>query len=248
MSEEAHLFITAEGEYLAGQALADAIKRHGVIRFNGLRAAHTSWIPDLRNADLTAPGAAQPKRGLEGKMLGDPSAWRPPTDSAWPQEARYANFSDANLQGANLSALDLSGANLSGARLAGALLGGAQLRRTDLSEADLHHADLRRADLFEANLAGANLGEASLEGASMVGAKVSADALSEATLDATTLLPDGLAYGAPESPWTVRIDAIREAAVKAVPEAAVAAEVMPAEAAPSFFARLWGKIKAWFGR
>ncbi len=244
MSEEAHLFINAEGEYLSGQALADAIKKHGVLRFNGLRAAHPTWRPDLRHADLTVSEAEKPKRGLEAKMLRDPSEWQP-GGSNWAQDARFVDFSGADLRGADLRALDLSGANLSGANLGDAQLGGAHLRRTDLSGADFGGADLCGADLFEADLTDARLTRTALKGTNLLGAEVRPEALSEAVLDELTLLPDGIAYGALDSPWTVRINDLRLAATQPIPEAA-AEPVAEAEARPSLLARLWNAIKRLF--
>ncbi|GAB4437580.1 MAG: hypothetical protein Kow00120_04930 [Anaerolineae bacterium] len=236
MSEETRLFADSAGERLSGQALADAIKEHGVIRFNGLRAAQPEWRPDLRQADLTVTPSEAPRRGLEAKLLRDPSEWQP-GKSNWAEEARFVDFSRADLTGADLRALDLSGANLSGAKLGNARLEGAQLRRTDLSGADLTGADLRGVDCFEANLSGANLGGAALAGANLLGADVSADALSEAVINETTLLPDGNPFGAPESAWTARIldlrGVVREPTALPSPEPPPAVEAASPEAAPT---------------
>lgn len=236
MSEEIRLFADPAGKRLSGQALADAIKEHGVIRFNGLRVAQPEWRPDLRQADLTVTLAEAPRRGLEAKLLRDPSEWQPGR-SNWAEEARFVDFSRADLTGADLRALDLSGANLSGANLGNARLEGAQLRRTDLSGADLTGADLRGTDCFEADLSGATLNGAALAGANLLGADVSADALSEAVINETTLLPDGNPFGASESAWTARIldlrGVVREPTAPPAHEPAPAVEAAPPEAAPT---------------
>ena len=256
MTQDIQLFTNPEGEFLCGQALADAIKEHGILRFNEARSSRIAWQPDLRNADLSIgqSGSGQPG-GIEGKMLRDPSEWKPPSAaSLWKGDARYADLHNADLGGANLRAINLNNANLSGANCAEASLRGAQMRRADLSGVCFDAADLSGADLFEADMARVSLRMAKLHGANLYDAQVTAEALSQAALNETTILPDCEPYRAATSRWTAQIDAARAATAQDTPEPPVAVvkpdtvDAEGAEARPTRLAQLWAKLKALFGR
>ncbi|MBN1287047.1 MAG: pentapeptide repeat-containing protein [Anaerolineae bacterium] len=260
-------FVDSEGKFLTGQALADAIKMHSMLRFNSAREYRIDWRPDLSNADLSVKqSTSQVSGGMQNKILRDPGEWKPPdAASLWKGDARYANFSGSDLGGANLNSLNLTSANFSGANLKDADLSGAQVRRGDFKEANCEDTRLNGADLFEADLTRANLRGADLRGANLYDTVVDAAALSRSLLDPTTILPDGEHYGNPESEWTNSINEAREiptedliAAMETVAEEVAAGSPAgagpagePAAAkkeAPSFFARLWAGIKRLFGR
>ena len=90
------------------------------------------------------------------------------------------------LVGADLREVKLRWADLREADLRGADLGGAKLRGADLGGADLRGADLRGAELDKGELRGAKL-----EGAR----NVTVCQLSEAIVDDTTKLPEGITMG-----------------------------------------------------
>ncbi len=241
MNEDIQRFLDADGEFLCGQALADAIKAHTILRFNDVRATRIDWRPNLVGGDLSAPKSKKHQTGgLQGKLLRDPSEWKPPgTAELWDGQAHYVNFSKSDLSEANLSALDLSGANFKQAVLRSTRLERAQIRRANFNNADLSTADLRQTDLFEADFTGAALEGADLSGANLCGAKIEAHMLACAVLNGYTLLPDGEPYGGEESTWTARVDAERAEAV--AEPAAEDGESL------SFFAWLGRTIKSWLG-
>jgi len=150
-------FRNGEGNPLKGQALADAIKRHGAEVFSAARADDPDWAPDLRNADLR-------RRILRGADL------------------RWANLSLADLSGADLRNADLRNADLTGARMNHIILVNADLRDADLREAKLISADLSGAKLTGADLRWAKLSGADLRGANLNLAKLYKADLREADL------------------------------------------------------------------
>lgn len=121
------------------------------------------------------------------------------------------DLTDADLTGADLVAADLSRATMDGARLGkadlsygcldgaecasaslyGATMVEATLRRVEARNANFERTDLRNASLRGANLLGARFRGADVRGADFTGAKLAADALADATVDATTVLADG---------------------------------------------------------
>ncbi len=107
-----------------------------------------------------------------------------------------SDLSRATIVGARLGKADLSygsldGADLTRASLYGAILIEAALRRVDGRNANFERTDLRNASFDGANLLGARFRGADVRGADFTGAKLAADALADATLDATTVLADG---------------------------------------------------------
>lgn len=124
---------------------------------------------------------------------------------------RRRDLSQARLVDADLTDADLAKADLTGARLHRADLTGATLARSTCDDAVFYRATLVKADLGggtarnagfeEANLRGANLAGADLRGAAFdgadarganfSGATLDADALDDAIVDTTTILPDG---------------------------------------------------------
>ncbi len=86
-----------------------------------------------------------------------------------------------SLKGVDLSRRDLTGIDLSSADLRGA-----NLMSADLSRANLEGADLSTANLDDANLQGANLWRANLHKADLLKA-----VLEGATLDDSTVMPEG---------------------------------------------------------
>jgi hypothetical protein len=97
-----------------------------------------------------------------------------------------ANLRNANLSLANLERSDLSNANLYGANLQGACLKRATLDQADMQFANLRDSNLRGAILWRANLHQADLRGADLQGANLMEAK-----LAGATLDGSTVMPEG---------------------------------------------------------
>src|SRR5918912_548604 len=109
---------------------------------------------------------------------------------------RWIDLSEALLARADLHRADLTGTDLRAANLGGANLIEAHLHQAILSEADLRAANLYKADLRGAKLSGATLQGANLTGADLTGAVVTGEklnttvSLAEATLHASTMLPD----------------------------------------------------------
>ena len=177
-------FRDGDGNPLKGQALADAIKRHGVAAFNAARADDPDWLPDLTDANLT--GVNLHEANLRNANLYD------------------ADLHEADLRNADLHSADLAHADLRGVNLRQADLYHANLRRADLSRADLNLINLREADLSAAKLSGAklryaklryaNLRHAVLRGADLHFADLTCADLSETNLSGAKGLLDPVAW------------------------------------------------------
>ena len=102
-----------------------------------------------------------------------------------------AVLKDCDYAGENLSGAALNAANLSKASLADADLGGANLAGANLAGACLTGADLSGASLRGTSLSGADLTGADLRGANLRGSNVNAAQLATATVDCSTILPNG---------------------------------------------------------
>jgi uncharacterized protein YjbI with pentapeptide repeats len=182
------------------------------------REKNESWCFNLSGTDLRAvslidahlEGAYLNAAHLEGAIL-------------FEAHLEGANLIDAHLEGAYLNAAHLEGAilfeaHLEGADLIDAHLEGADLNAAHLEGAILFEAHLEGADLIDAHLEGADLNAAHLEGANLIDAHLegasltfviglTTNMLEEASGNADTRLPDGVARPAHWPPAATEPDA-----------------------------------------